>query len=354
MTLSATNAEPRPLTTDVLVYGSTPGGIAAALEAARRGLRVVLACPKRHLGGMSASGLCTTDAVRRHLFGGIVTEFIRNVREEYVRTLGTGHPDWRLCQEGWHYEPSVAEKVFTEMVQREPNIQWLPGVRLDHVTVEHRRVQSATIVDGAGTRTRIDARTFIDATYEGDLAAAARVPYRVGREARDEHGEPLAGIHYMNWRTRTEIRTGISGEASIGIQAFCARCIVTDDPAHRIPITKPATYDQHLPDYLPLIDDWRTERVKHIRETFWGCEMPRCKREINGHIEAHTSINCPGVSWAYPEAGYRLRARLDQFHIDHAWGLLYFLQNDPHVPEDVARQARAWGLHDEEFVDDHH
>src|SRR6187399_1263353 len=61
---------------DAFVYGSTPGGIAAAVEAARRGLKVVLACPQKHPGGMAASGLCTTDAVRRHLFGGIVAEFV--------------------------------------------------------------------------------------------------------------------------------------------------------------------------------------------------------------------------------------------------------------------------------------
>src|SRR5258706_16406710 len=75
---------------DVFVYGSTPGGIAAAVEAARRGCRVVLACPKAHPGGMAASGLSTTDAVRRDLFGGIVQEFVGLVREEYRKTIGEG------------------------------------------------------------------------------------------------------------------------------------------------------------------------------------------------------------------------------------------------------------------------
>lgn len=343
-----------PITTDVFVYGSTPGGIAAALEAARRGLRVVLACPKTHPGGMAASGLCTTDAVRRHLFGGILVEFVTRVGEHYRRHLGEQHPEWPLCQDGWFYEPWVAEAVFREMIETEPNITWFPGAILETASVDGRKVQSVGLSRESKPGFRIEALTYVDATYEGDLAAAAKVPYRVGRESRGEHGEPLAGIHYMDWRTQREIKTAESGEASVAIQSYCARCIVTSDPKHRLPIDRPPSYEEHLPNYLPLIEDYRKGRLTTIHPTFWGCPMPRRKMEINGNIESWTSINCPGVSWAYPEAGPRLRRRLDEFHIHHAWGLLWFLQNDPHVPSDIATQARTLGLHDQEFVDSGH
>ncbi|MHC5055303.1 MAG: FAD-dependent oxidoreductase, partial [Planctomycetota bacterium] len=101
---------------DVFVYWSTPGGISAAIEAARRGSRVVLACPKAHPGGMKASGLCAPDAVRPELFGGIVQEFFGNVRKEYEKTIGRTSTDWRYVQNGWRVEPSVAERIF----DREP------------------------------------------------------------------------------------------------------------------------------------------------------------------------------------------------------------------------------------------
>ena len=159
------------------------------------------------------------------------------------------------------------------------------------------------------------ARTFIDGTYEGDLAARADVPYRVGREGRDEYGESKAGIHYMNWRTGRQILTADTGEPSIAIQAFCARSIFTDDPAHRIPIEKPATYEQHLPDFLPLIDDFKSGRVRR-----WGCDpgwpgrlgscriprshspaqsKPQDRRSLAVHVAVLRicGVGCSPISW---------------------------------------------------------
>ncbi len=116
---AAAGSTSTPLDCDVFVYGSTPGGISAALQAARGGCKVILACPKMHAGGMTASGLCTTDALRRALFGGMVLEFINGVREEYQRIFTVGSSDWKLIQDGWFYEPSVAERVFDRMLEKE-------------------------------------------------------------------------------------------------------------------------------------------------------------------------------------------------------------------------------------------
>ena len=118
----------------MFVYGSTPGGVAAAVEAARRGCRVILACPKTHAGGMAASGLSTTDAVRREMFGGLVAEFIDGVVAEYRRKLGgEGSPEWKLIQDGWFYEPSVAERVFDRMLGAEAEAGVSSSVRGHHL-----------------------------------------------------------------------------------------------------------------------------------------------------------------------------------------------------------------------------
>jgi hypothetical protein len=334
---------------DVFVYGSTPGGVAAAIEAARRGCRVVLACPKNRPGGMAASGLSTTDAVRTHLFGGLVAEFVAKVFAEYRSLLKDDEAQLKLVRDGWFYEPSVAEEIFRRLIEGEhERLRWLPVHWLEQAVVTDRRIREVKLTNRQGVPITIAARTFIDGTYEGDLAAAAKVPYRVGREGREEYGEPFAGIHYMNWRTGRQIMTSDTGEPSLAIQAFCARSIFTGDPAERVPIEKPETYEEHLPDYLPLRGDFASGRVKSWG---WGAPLPRRKYQANGNIEALTSLNCPGASWSWPEAGRHHRERLEKFHVDHAAGLMYFLQNDSGVPEHVRRRMGAIGLHRREFSD---
>jgi hypothetical protein len=331
---------------DVLVYGSTAGGIAAALEAARRGCRVILACPKFHPGGMVASGLCTTDARQQHLYGGIVTEFIAAVRAEYARTLGESSPEWPLIREGWFYEPSVAERVFDQLINREPSLSYLRGHHLTRASVTGRCVTSIELDDPHGRKLRLTARTFIDGTYEGDLAAAAKVPYRVGREARGEYGESLAGIFYMDHKKAIQpLDVPGSGEASPAIQAYCARSIFTTDPAKLIPIEKPDTYEQHKFDLLPLLDDI----AGGLKLRSIGTPLPGRKHQMNGNIALPTSLNCPGVSWTWPEAGRHHRAALEKFHVDHAASYIWFLQNEPGVPSELREFWRKVGLHPDEF-----
>jgi len=346
-------AQPMP-PCDVLVYGSTSGGVAAAVQAARSGLQVVLACPKHHPGGMTASGLCTMDAVRKSMWGGLVRELVDGIRAHYLSELGPEHPEFALCRDGWHMEPSVAEGWFRALIENETGLRWLPGHQLESVQVEGRRLASARLCSEGGDRTEIRAASFIDGTYEADLAAAAGVGYRVGREGADEYGESLAGIRYIDWRTGEEHLRPESGEPSPAIQAFCARSILTDDPAHRVPIERPADYGLHLPDYLPLLDDFASGRVTGLGHIMPGARLPGGKREVNGHIEALTSANCPGVNWGYPEARPGQRQVLDRFHVEHVAGLVYFLQTHPGVPPRITEAIRPFGLHDEEFADSGH
>jgi len=342
----------RAVECDVFVYGSTPGGIGAAIEAARRGCSVVLACPKHNAGGMKASGLCAPDAVRPEIFGGFVDEYFGHVRRHYERTIGRGSPDWEHVENGWRVEPSVAERIFDQLLEAEADrLEFRRGHHLLGAVVRGPRIRGVELETPEGERRRVTARTFVDGTYEGDLAAAAGVPYRVGREGRDEFGESLAGIHYMDWRKGEQVVTPDTGEPSPAIQAYCARSILTTDPDKLVPFEKPENYEQHLPDLLPLLHDFESGRVKRCG---LGSPLPHRKFELNGSIIRHTSINCPGVSWNWPEAERHHRARLERFHVEHAASYAWFLQNDPRVPDDIRALWKKAGRHRDEFPDNDH
>jgi hypothetical protein len=340
---------------DVFVYGSTPGGVAAALFAARGGCRVILACPKMHPGGMLASGLGGLDTRRRDLLSGFVLEY-REVRLTELRRLeAAGVPAWQRGVPGHGGSaPSFAERIFEDLLaaQAERLAFWRRHHLTAAITRHGRIVEVSLEPEGpAGVRRRVAAKTFIDATYEGDLAAAAAVPFRVGRESRDEFGEPLAGICYFDSKRGKEIITPDTGSASPAIQAYCARCVITTDPNKLVPFEKPASYENHLPDLWPLLNDFLSGRLKNRS---YGKPLPGLKWELNGSIDLPTSLDVPGVSWAWPEANRAHRRRLEQFHLDHAASFFWFLQNEPRMPAHVRAQWRLAGRHRDEFADNNH
>ena len=132
---------------------------------------------------------------------------------------------------------------------------------------------------------------------------------------------------------------------------ICARCVFTTDPAKLIPFAKPETYEQHLPDLLPLLEDFASGR---IRNRSLGSPLANLKWELNGSIDQLTSLNCPGVNLNWPEASRAHRANLEKFHLNHAASYVWFLQNEPRVPERVRRLWATAGLHREEFADNQH
>src|SRR5688500_16934811 len=166
---------------DVVVYGGTAGGVIAAVAAAREGASVILLEPGNHLGGMVSGGLGATDAGRTETIGGVAGEFFTRLGKHY----GKDGPTWR-------HEPSVAEATFRAMAE-EGGVLVRFGQRLrekDGVEKRGGRIVAVTTEKGD----TFSGKTFIDATYEGDLMAQAGVTYRVGREAQSEYGEPHAGV----------------------------------------------------------------------------------------------------------------------------------------------------------------
>ena len=159
---------------EVAVYGGTPAGVTAAIEAARMGRKTVLISFNQHVGGMTSGGLTATDLGKKESIGGLALDF-------YTR-LGR-HTD---------FSAAAAETLYLTML-KEAGATVLLGRCLEAVEMKDNRIASTTFETGE----TVKATMFIDATYEGDLLAAANVSHRVGREPRSAFAESLAG----QWQT---------------------------------------------------------------------------------------------------------------------------------------------------------
>lgn len=170
----------------VLVYGSTPAGITAAVSAARHvgGDHVCLLSAGRHVGGMVTGGLGKTDtggARGTRLIGGLALEFFSTVGKLY----GSEQPEY-------YFAPSIASRAFDEMLAK-ANITVLKSKAVRTVQVaplaDSKQLTEMTAVDGSVYA----ADVWIDASYEGDLLAAAGMSYTIGREGQSTYNESLAG-----------------------------------------------------------------------------------------------------------------------------------------------------------------
>ena len=227
------------LTCDVLICGATPGGITSAVAAGRLGHSVVLTEYEDHIGGIVSNGLTNADIGKRQAVGGLFYEFTRRVVDHYeaIDNGNANQPNVRTCRNGYCYEAHVAELIFRKMLAaEEPRIQFRLQHELKEAIVEDGRLTAVTLIERMQPERviRCRAKVFVDATYEGDLAAMAGAPYRVGRESNSEFDEPHAGKVYLRFGT-TELLPGSTGEADDATEAYCFRFHVTNIAAKRVP-----------------------------------------------------------------------------------------------------------------------
>lgn len=351
---------------DVVVYGASPGGIAAAVSAARLGHTVALLDEHAHMGGMAASGLGKSDIETRDAVGGLFREFTERVRRDYVQRYGEGSENVKLSRDGYYYEPSVAERIFGEMVKDAGTIRTWMSYRLTGAVRRGRRITAARFVGiRSGEPLELRAKVFIDGTYEGDLAAAAGVPYRVGREGRSEYNELNAGVVYQDYETRAFL-SGTTGQADGLVQAYTFRlCLTTDSSNSRILEEAPQEYDRTL--YLGYLDDWKAGRMGETRDAKPGrgyyaptfgtvvralsmAELPNRKLDVNMNPRP-LGFPFAGLNYRYPEAEWEERQAITARIRNVTLGLLYFLQNDDAIPVEHRKLARQFHLARDEFVD---
>lgn len=330
----------------VIVYGATPAGIAATISAARQGCGVLLVDPERQLGGLVTSGLSHTDFHSFESLTGLFLEFAQRVEAQYRETYGPDSPQVRDSFRGTFGEPLANEIVFQNFLSEWPSIRLRFGLPLVDVTMSSaagpRRITAITVRDEKGNRETLTAVVFIDATYEGDLMAAAGVPWRAGREGQDEYHESLA-----------------PPKADGELQAYNFRWIMTKDPARRVTPSAPPGYRRE--DFVGVIDVLKSGKIERVFGYPRGCifkaqtpPLPNGKYDINDVSKGLIRLSLPGQNLGWPDGDAATRAKIFEAHRRDQEGLLYFLQNDDAVPEPFRSEAREWGWCRDEFRRSNH
>jgi hypothetical protein len=371
---------------DVVIYGGTCAAVTSAVQIKKMGKSVIIVSPDKHLGGLSSGGLGFTDTGNKAVIGGLARDFYHRIYLHYQKpeswkqqkqseygNKGQGTP----AMDGenrtmWIFEPHAAEQVFEDYIQ-EFGIEVVRDKWLDRakgVKKDGDKITAITTLSG----TTYEGKMFIDATYEGDLMAAAGCDYHVGREANSIYGEEHNGIqvgvlHHRHHfaavkepispyqvpgdpksgvlpRVSAE-EPGVKGEGDKRVQAYCFRSCYTTVPENRMPFPKPEGYDAS-----------QYELLLRVLNTGWGeffekfDPIPNHKTDTNNH--GPFSFDNIGYNYDYPEASYERRREIIAEHRTYQQGLLWFVANDPRVPKKVQEELQTWGLPKDEFTDNGH
>ncbi len=372
---------------DIVIYGGTSSGIAAAIQSSRMGKTVVLIEPTSRIGGLTTGGLGQTDIGNKQAIGGISREFYQHIKKYYENPdpwkwqkkndyFDGGQTRTKENEEAmWTFEPSAAMNVYDQMLKDE-NIVVLYNQKLDR---EHgmEKVKGSIISISMETGEVYHGSMFIDATYEGDLMAASGVSYTIGRESNETYGENLNGVQandssitltgvvsrngrHHNFVDRVDpyivkgdkssgllpyIDAAGPGEPGSGnhqVQAYCFRMCLTDHPDNRIPFTKPESYNELNYELL-----FRNYESGYNRIPWIHSSMPNRKSDSNNRDGFSTDFI--GQNYNYPEASYNEREKILEKHRIYQQGLMWSLAYHPRIPEKIRAEVSRWGTCKDEF-----
>ena len=365
---------------DIIVYGGTSAAVTAAIQANAEGKSVIIVSPDLQLGAMTTSGLGFTDAGKAGSIGGLSREFYHRIWKAYQDPNAwnwQSRKDWKGFGQGtkaiddktetmWVFEPKVGEQVYNcwlaekgVLVHRGEFLDRENGVELEGGRIAKIRTLSGKTYAG---------KMFIDCTFEGDLMAAAGCDYHVGRESNSVYGEEWNGLqkgvlhhdHFFEkkidpYKEKGNPSSGLlkyissekldapNGTGDEKVQAYCFRMCLTKNPSNRVFFSKPDNYN---PDDYELFARY-FEAVGRTNFLSIG-PMPNMKTDCNNCGAFSTDFI--GMNYEYPDASYEKRAEIIKAHKDYQMGWLYFIQNDPRVPQKARDALKDYGLSKDEFI----
>ncbi len=385
VSFAAKKPAPKAVEADIVIFGGTSSGVAAAVQAKRMGKSAVIVEWTKHLGGLTTGGLGATDIGNKGAIGGIAREFYEQIYAHYEKPEAwTWQPrpelDSKRDKKGdpvaeqngratmWTFEPHVAMAIYQRWL-KDAGVQVFLGEKLASVKKDGARIVEFTTASGKTFRGKM----FIDASYEGDLMAKAGVSYHVGREANDTYGETLNGVRAETPQHQFHvpvdpyvkpgdpssglipyIQPGDGGQPGAGdksVQAYNFRLCMTRTKDNLVPWTalKPKTYDEKNFELLARYIEAMEKSGKPSTGIFMGpTPMPNDKTDTNN--AGAFSTDYIGKNYDYPDADYATREKIIAAHRDYTLGMLYFLATSPRLPQHVRDTVNKWGLAKDEFA----
>ncbi|WP_172369956.1 FAD-dependent oxidoreductase [Sporosarcina jiandibaonis] len=346
---------PELIEKDIIIYGGTPAGITAAIQATKMGSTVAIVEFSNHIGGMTASGLGATDLGAEAAVGGLSKEFYQRIANYYGK------------EKQWTFEPKAAQFVFAQWI-KEYEIPVYLNQYLCEVIKDDLKITGISMENG----NRFKGKVFMDCSYEGDLLAKAGVSFFVGRESNATYKEIYNGIQlgalhhkFEKWidpyviegEPESGLLPGIMGDSpeELGyqgqgdhrIQAYNFRICMTKVKNNLVPFPKPPKYDPRRFELL----------LRYIKSGVWDAMnlhtmLPNGKSDLNNY--GAVSTDNIGMNYEWPEGSYERREEIFQDHVNYALGMLYFLANDARIPEEIRKEVASWGLPRDEFKDTGH
>ena len=347
---------------DVCIYGGSSAGVIAAYSAKKLGQTVLLIEPGKNLGGLTSGGLGYTDIGNKYAISGLSLDFYRRLGKHYGNF------------EQWIFEPSVAEKTFQYYINA-AQVPVLFQHRLKDVIKRDGYITEIVVESSEDpskkTDRKIQAKMFIDCSYEGDLMAKANVAYTIGRESNEMYHETYNGVQLMEghqfpdsispYKDPADPASGLlwgisngklapQGSGDKKVQAYNFRICLTNNPSNRVDIIRPNDYDSSryelLLRYINKVD------AKDLKAFLKFDIMPNAKTDINN--KGPFSTDMIGMNYEYPEAGFKERKEIAKTHEHYAKGLLYFIGHDSRMPQHLREMMLDWGYPKDEYKENDH
>ncbi|RDL36235.1 uncharacterized protein BP5553_06847 [Venustampulla echinocandica] len=370
-------SRPRQHHHDVVIYGGTSGGFAAAIQLSRLNRSVALVEPSNHIGGIAVDGFGATDLDSQAEYqnsravGSLALEFYRRISIRYgnVEAFDAGWATHTKNKLLWRFESHVAESVLQDWLAEE-KIDIFRGQYLKQTGTNVKKNKAAIKSIFTEQGDVFSGRIFIDATYEGDLLAAAGVSTTIGRESSATFNETNGGVRVNTTFSQLTVPVdpyvvvgdpssgliptvqdeplGAPGSGDKNLAAYVFRMCLTNVTSNLVPFTKPANYNA-------------TEYLLWSRYVAAGGEIltpelvvPNSKTDTIGSTTLGLGFDLPGRTLAYPEGNWATRQSLIHSLAEWQKGQLYFFANDPSMPNKTREVWSTYGYAKDEFIDNDH